>query len=202
MDKDLKLKNKPKILGLDISTKCIGWAIFDMNNSTLLEASHYSPKIRPEPEDKMELLMRKSDAFSKHLEKYVDMNILSIIIEQPLLQSNNINTVGVLLRFNTMIMKSCYDIFGIVPNFISTYDSRRYAFPDLFRPNDKGKSVLFGGLPKDIDKKQIIWEHVNAICPEVKWLYDKNGKLKKENYDTADAICSVIGYINKLKASK
>jgi hypothetical protein len=199
MDNGLKLKNKPKILGLDISTKCIGWAIFDMNNSTLLEASHYTPKVKPEPENKIELLIRKSDAFSKHLEKYDNMGVVSIIIEQPLLQSNNINTVGVLLRFNTLIMKSCYDIFGIVPNFISTYDSRKFAFPDLMGDNGKGKKVLFGGYDRNIDKKHIVWEHVNALCPEVNWSYDKNGKLKKENYDTADAITCIIGYINKLK---
>ena len=197
-----KLKNKPKILGLDISTKTIGWAIFDINGCKLLEASHFSPKIKQEPVDKMELLMLKSNAFSKHLEKYRDMGIASIVFEQPLLSSNNIFTVGTLIRFNTMFMKSCYDIFGIVHNFISTYDSRKYAFPDLMGINNKGKKVLFGGLDMDIDKKHIIWEHVNLLCPEVEWHYDKNGKLKKENYDTSDAITCIIGYMNKIKLEK
>ena len=32
-----KFKNAPKILGLDISTKTIGWALFDINSSKLLE---------------------------------------------------------------------------------------------------------------------------------------------------------------------
>jgi hypothetical protein len=196
---DNTLKNRPKILGLDISSKCIGWAIFDINNSKLLEASHFSPKIKPKPEDKIEELIKKADIFKSHLEKYRNTGIVKIIIEEPLLNSNNIYTVGTLLRYNTMIMKSCYDIFGIVPSFISTYNSRKYAFPDLVGQNDRGKKVLFGGYPRDIDKKQIIWEHVNAVCPEVKWSYDKNNKLKKENFDTSDAICCVIGYINMTK---
>ena len=34
---DNKLKNKPKILGLDVSTKTIGFALFDMSDSTLLD---------------------------------------------------------------------------------------------------------------------------------------------------------------------
>ena len=72
MENELKLRNKPKILGLDVSSKTIGWAIFDMNNSTLLEASHFSPKIKPEPEDKIEILIRKAEAFKHHLEKYKD----------------------------------------------------------------------------------------------------------------------------------
>lgn len=199
MENELKLKNKPKILGLDISTKTIGWAIFDMSTSTLLEASHFTPKIKPQPEDKIEELIKKADAFKKHLEKYKDYGIVKVIIEEPLLNSNNIFTIGTLIRYNSMILKMCYDIFDVVPTFISTYNARKYAFPDLVQPNIKGKRVLFGGFPKDIDKKHIIWEHVNAVCPEVNWIYDKNKKLKKENYDISDSITCVIGYINMIK---
>jgi Holliday junction resolvasome RuvABC endonuclease subunit len=194
-----KLKNKPKILGLDISSKTIGWAIFDIADAKLLEASHFSPKIKPQPEDKIEELIKKADIFKKHLEQYKDVGITKVVIEEPLLQSNNIYTVGTLIRFNTMVMRDCYNIFGVVPTFISTYNSRKYAFPDLVGLNDKGKMVLFGGYPKDIDKKHIIWEHVNNVCPEMEWFYDKNNKLKKENYDTADAITCVIGHINMQK---
>jgi hypothetical protein len=201
MENELKMRNKPKILGLDVSSKTIGWAIFDMNNSTLLEASHFTPKIKPQPEDKVEELIKKAEAFKHHLEKYKDYGILKIVIEEPLLNSNNIYTVGTLIRYNSMILKECWDIFGIVPSFISTYNARKYAFPDLFRDNGKGKVVLFGGFPKDVDKKLVIWEHVNAICPEVNWIYDKNGKLKKENFDISDAITCVIGYINMIKKS-
>jgi len=200
MENEIKLKNKPKILGLDVSSKTIGWAIFDINNSILLEASHFTPKIKPQPEDKIEELIKKADAFKKHLEQYKNYNIVRILIEEPLLNSNNIYTVGTLIRYNSMILKECWNIFGIVPSFISTYNARKYAFPDLVRPNDKGKYVLFGGYPKDADKKKIIWEHVNAVCPEVNWLYDKNGKLKKENFDISDAITCVIGHVNMVKA--
>jgi len=34
------------------------------------------------------------------------------------------------------------------------------------------------------------------VCPDVKWLYDKNGKLKKENFDMADSVATVLGYVN------
>jgi len=191
-----KFKNNPKILGLDISTKTIGWSLFDITGSKLLELSHFSPKIKPQPEDKIEELIKKADAFKKHIEGYKDMGIVKVIIEEPLLQSNNVYTIGTLLRYNTLILKCCYDTLGVVPTFISTYNARKFAFPDLVGPNDKGRNVLFGGYPKDIDKKLVIWEHVNAVCPEVTWLYDKNGKLKKENFDMADSACAVIGYIN------
>ena len=199
---ELKFKNKSKILGLDISTKTIGWAIFDLTGKNLLELTHFSPKIKPQPEDKIEELIKKADAFKIHLMDYKDMGITRVIIEEPLLQSNNIYTVGTLLRYNTLILKNCYDVLGILPTFISTYNARKYAFPDLVGANDKGRNVLFGGYPKDIDKKHVIWEHVNAVCPEVKWLYGKTGNLKKENYDMADAATAVIGYINMIKEEK
>jgi hypothetical protein len=194
-----KFKNSPKILGLDISTKTVGFALFDLNNSKLLELTHFSPKIKPQPEDKIEELIKKADAFKKHLENYKDIGITRVVIEEPLLNSNNIYTVGTLIRYNTMILKSCYDILNIVPTFISTYNARKYAFPSLIGKNEKGKSVLFGGLPKNIDKKHLVWENVNSVCPEVKWIYNKTGELKKENYDMSDAATAVIGYVNMQK---
>ena len=201
-DNLIKLKNKPKILGLDISTKVIGFAIFDLTGSKLLELTHFSPKIKPQPEDKLEELMKKADAFKKHLEGYKDMGIVKVIIEEPLLNSNNVYTVQTLLRYNTMICKLVYDIFGIVPSFISTYNARKFAFPDLVGANEKGRNVLFGGYPKDIDKKQVIWDHVNDVCPDIQWLYGKTGSLKKENFDMADAVTCVIGYVNMNKLEK
>ena len=202
MNIDVKFKNKPKILGLDISTKTVGWALFDISGSNLLELTHFSPKIKPQPEDKLEELMMKANAFQKHLNNYVEVGITKVIIEEPLLNSNNVYTVGTLLRYNTMICKMIYDTLKIVPSFISTYNSRKFAFPSLVGPNDKGRNVLFGGYPKDIDKKQVIWDHVNSLCPEVNWLYGKTGSLKKENFDMADAACCVIGYINMSKSEK
>lgn len=196
------LKNVPKILGLDISTKTIGWAIFNLDGSELLELTHFSPKIKPLPEDKIEVLIKKADAFEEHLKKYKNVGITKVIIEEPLLNSNNAYTVGTLLRYNTMIMKLCYDLLGIVPTFISTYNARKFGFPDLMGENKNGRKVLFGGYPKDIDKKHVIWEHVNAISPKIEWLYNKKGQLRKECYDMADAVTCVIGYINMIKQTE
>lgn len=196
---NMKLKNKPKLLGLDVSTKCTGFALFDISGNELLELTHFSPQIKPKPENSIELLLKKTDAFRKHLENYKDMGIVKVVIEEPLLNSNNAYTVGSLLRYNSMLTMICYQVLGIVPDFISTYNARKYAFPDLMGENNKGTKVLFGGFPKDINKKQIIWEHVNELFPEIEWLYSKNDTLKKENYDMADAVTAAIGYVNMSK---
>ena len=195
MSIDVKFKNKPKILGLDISTKTIGFALFDISGSKLLELTHFSPKIKPQPEDKLEELMMKANAFQKVLDNYKDMGITRVIIEEPLLNSNNVYTVGTLLRYNTLICYEIYNILGVIPEFISTYNSRKFAFPHLVQQNDKGKHVLFGGFEKDADKKVIIWELVAKREPQITWQYTKNNTLKKENYDMTDAYACTLGYM-------
>jgi len=193
------LKNSPKVLGLDISTKTIGWALFDLKDQNLLELTHVSPVIKPKPEDKMEEMMYKVDAFEDKLNNYKNLGITKVIIEEPLLNSNNVWTVGTLLRYNSMISRSIYNILGIIPNYISTYNSRKYAWPELVQENDKGKRVLFGGLPKTIDKKELIWNKVSDAEPQITWLYTRNNTLKKECFDQADAYTCVLGYMKKEK---
>ena len=193
------LKNTPKVLGLDISTRTIGWALFDIQTQELLELTHFSPVIKPKPEDKIEELLLKVVSFEEKLINYKNLGITSVVIEEPLLNSNNVWTVGTLLRYNSMITKSIYDILGIVPSYISTYNSRKFAWPDLTQQNDKGKHVLFGGLPKDVDKKNLIWKKVSDKEPQITWLFTKNNTLKKECYDMSDSYTCVLGYMKQEK---
>ena len=134
------LKNSPKVLGLDISTKTIGWALFDIQTKELLELTHISPRPKLDNDkDKLKELLVKSEIFAEKLKEYKNLGIVRIVIEEPLLNSNNVYTVQTLLRFNSFVFKEIYNILGIVPEFISTYNSRKYAFPDLIKENDKHK---------------------------------------------------------------
>lgn len=204
------MKESKYILGLDVSTKTIGIALFEDfgDNGDLKLLHHVTPKPKPKPETKMEELFLKVQIFEEEfLNKYADIGIEKVVIEEPLLRSNNVNTVATLLRFNGMISKSCYEVLGVVPDFISSYDARAYGFPELMQirtHNKKGepyteselkrkKPVLFGGYDYDVDKKQVIWDKVAELEPQVVWLYDKNKKLKKENYDMTDSYVCVIG---------
>jgi len=196
------LKESPKVLGLDVSTRTIGWALFDIQSKELLELTHISPRPKStenQDNSKIKDLLLKAEVFKTKLLEYKNLGIVRVIIEEPLLNSNNINTVQVLMRFNSFICKEIYDILGIVPEFISTYNSRKFAFPELVQQNDKGKFVLFGGLPKDIDKKMIIWEKIAKLEPQIQWLYTKNNTLKKENFDQTDAYCCVLGFMNQIE---
>lgn len=190
------LKNSPKVLGLDISTKTIGWALFDIQTQELLELTHVSPRPKVDKdEDKLKELLLKSEIFSEKLKEYKNLGIVRVIIEEPLMNSNNVYTIQTLLRFNSFVFKEIYNILDIVPEFISTYSSRKFAFPELVQENDKKKHVLFGGLPKDIDKKMVIWEKVAKREPQIKWHYTKNNTLKKENFDQTDAYTCALGFM-------
>ena len=195
MNSGNKLKVSVKVLGLDVSTRTIGAALFDVQTKELLELTHISPVPKPKVENKIEELLLKAQIFREKLLSYKELGIQYVVIEEPLLNSNNVYTVSTLMRFNTLICKEVYDILGVVPEFISTYNSRKFAFPHLVQENDKGKFVLFGGLPKDVDKKQVIWELVAKKEPQINWNYTKNNTLKKENFDMTDAYTCALGFM-------
>lgn len=192
-------KNSPKVLGLDVSTKTIGVALFDISSQQLLELTHISPLPKPKTDNKIAELINKSGIVRQKLMEYQDLGITKVIIEEPLLNSNNIYTVGTLMRYNTLICKEVFDVLGLVPEFITTYNARKVAFPELVQKNDKGKFVLFGGYPKTVDKKEIIWEQVAKREPQITWLYTRNNTLKKECFDMSDSYTCVLGYMRTNK---
>lgn len=201
-----------KVLGLDVSTKTIGISLFDKNGKLIL-LTHVTPKVKGiDKLSDIEILIKKAQVFEEEfLEKYADEDIEKVIIEEPLLGSNNVYTMATLIRFNGMISRSVYETLNVVPEFISSYDSRKYAFPELMEKRsvnkkgiaysekelEKSKPVLFGAYPFDIDKKMVIWEKVATLEPQIVWFYDKNHKLKKENFDMTDAYACVRGAMRK-----
>lgn len=213
-------KNGNKIaMGLDVSTSTIGLCIVLDDGSDygkILELTHISPKI-PSKIKGIESLFIKKKIFEEFIVKFKDFGIDEIVIEEPLLRSNNVNTVGTLLRFNGMISDCVYNILGIVPHYISSYDARKYSFPTLMSIRKYGKDekqydykkikkeiqqckmVLFGDYPWTIDKKTVIQGNVSELFPDVPWIYNKKGELKKENFDASDAYVACLGYLNKEK---
>ena len=75
-----EITNNPKVLGLDISTKTIGWALFDIQTKELLELTHISPVPKPKVENKIEELILKGHIIRKKLEDYVGLGITHVVI--------------------------------------------------------------------------------------------------------------------------
>lgn len=209
--------NKRIILGLDISTTTIGICLLEDDGSEygkIVELTHINPKVSSKIKG-IEQLFLKKKIFEEFLVKYKDFGIDNVVIEEPLLRSNNVNTVSTLLRFNGMVSDCIYDTLGIVPQYVSSYDAREYSFPELMSVRKYGKDekqydfkkihneikkcklVLFGGYPWTIDKKTVMQGKVAEIFPDIEWLYDKKGDLKKENFDACDAYVALLGWLNK-----
>jgi hypothetical protein len=210
-------EGKEIYLGLDVSTACIGISIIIDDGSDygkIIELTHISPKVSSKIKG-IEQLFLKKKIFEEFLIKYKDFGIDHVVIEEPLLRSNNVNTVSTLLRFNGMVSDCVYNILGIVPNYISSYDAREYSFPELMSIRKYGKDekqyeyskihkeikdcklVLFGGYPWTIDKKTVIQGKVADVFPDIEWLYNKKEELKKENFDACDAYVAVLGFMNR-----
>lgn len=205
------------VLGLDISTACIGASIVlddGVNKPKILKLTHVSPKVNKKIKGIEALFLRKylfEEQFISGLKEY---GITDVVIEEPLLSSNNVNTVATLLRFNGMVSESIYKALNIVPVFISSYDARMYSFPELVsirKYNKKGEEyslshvkkaiennniVLFGAYPFDIDKKTVMMNKINDMYDDIEWIYNKKGELKKENYDACDSLVCALAYIN------
>ena len=214
-------KEKNIVMGLDISTTCIGICLMEYDGENpygkIIELTHVNPKVSKKINQIESLFLKKQIFKNEFLSLWRNKGIKRVIIESPLLQSNNVNTVGTLLQFNGMISDCVYEVLGIVPEYISSYDARKYSFPELMgirkfnklgeKYNNekiinavkKGNFVLFGAYPWDIDKKSIIQNKVAEIFPNINWLYDKHHELKKENFDACDAYVACLGLLNKEK---
>lgn len=215
MDND----KKRIILGLDVSTSTIGISVVLDDGSDygkIIELTHVAPKVKGK--EGIEALFLKKKIFQdEFLNKWRDCGITDVVIEEPLMRSNNVNVCATLMRFNSMIADAVYTTLGIVPKFISSYHARLFAFPELYNVRkfkrdgsvyeakkilhalEKNQFALFGAYPWDLDKKQILQQKVAKIFPEIQWLYNKKNELKQENYDSVDAYVCVLGLLNMEK---
>lgn len=212
--------DKKILMGLDVSTACIGCAIIMDDGSEhgkILELTHVLPKVKSSIKGIEQLFIKKQIFNDEFLSKWKNVKFDEVIIEEPLVRSNNVETCATLLRFNGMISDCIYNVLGVVPKYISSYDARKYAFPELMSIRKYGKDekiyekkkilrelndsklVLFGGYPWTVDKKSVIQGKVSDNFPTIEWLYNKNGELKKENFDACDAYVAVVGYLNHNK---
>ncbi len=57
---------------MDVSTKTIGWALFDLSSRDLLELTHISPRPKPASDNKIEEMILKSELFIKNPEGDVE----------------------------------------------------------------------------------------------------------------------------------
>lgn len=223
-EKPIEKKYPSVVLGLDISTACIGISIvYDdgENEPEIIKITHVALKVDNNVKGIEALIQRKRIFEEQFLTKVKEeIKITECVIEAPLTFAtgkSTAHTVSQLLQFNALISEAIYDELGIIPYYFTSYDARMYAFPELLsvrKFNKKGEIypykhiskaleentlILFGSYPFDCEKKTIMMECVNEKYRDIQWALNKKGELDKKNYDACDSLICSLAYINKKK---
>ena len=162
------------ILGLDISTACIGISvIYDdgVNLPNIEIISHVTPKIDKNIKG-IEALCLRCQIFEENFLNRMDevlagikcplKKITECVIEAPMVYAtggSNAATVATLLEFNGMLSHSVYKTLGIVPIHISSYDARMRSFPELLavrKFNKRGEIYPLKHIENAIKEQNLI----------------------------------------------
>lgn len=175
------------LLGLDISTSCIGIAIFD-EKYKLHELSYVKFT-------KGKTMFEKIDEFILYFKKYDEIQFTEISIEEPLKRFagkfSNAETIQKLTQMNAMISAYLYLKLNVTPVYYNVLHARKVAFPNLIIPKSHPS------------KKTLIWECVMRMEPTINWVYSKKtGKLADETYDMCDAYTISLAHITSQISNK
>jgi len=176
------------ILALDVSTSCIGYALFDEAGEKLLELNYIKFK------NKISIFEKLAE-FKKKMKFLEEVDVQQIAIEEPLKKFagkySSASTIAILNFFNGMISACVYEMFGIEPIYYNVNTARKTAFPEY-----KAKR-------KSAENKHQIWTIVRDREPHIVWKYGpRSHKLTTENYDMCDAYTVGKCHINVVNEQK
>jgi len=195
--------NRKYVLGLDVSTSTIGVSLFEDlgDEGQLVLLTHFEPKLNPEPETQLERYIEKANlCIDKLFEDFKIYNISRIIVEKPLLNSASQKIAKALEMFNEYLTNKLSKLFKVKIDFVTVDEARRYGLPELVNQN----GVLMGDFPTKIAglkkgewNKFLIMYLISQRYKEVSWLLNGNLKVNTKNFDRADAIVAVLGFMQK-----
>lgn len=174
------------ILALDVSTSCIGYALFDSKEHKLQEINYIKFKSKI-------TLYEKLVEFEDRLEYLLNSDIEYIAIEEPLKKFagkySSADTIALLNFFNGMVSGKVFEMFGVEPIHYNVNSARKTAFPVDYKPGRKSA-----------ENKHQIWTIVRDREPHIVWKYGpRSHKLVDENFDMADAYTIGMCHINIIK---
>lgn len=182
-----------RILGFDVSSSTIGWAVLDFDKKIKLIDYGY---IKPEPTEEHIFLDLKNlrektlPEISDILIKFRPDQICIEDIIQHMPGGSSAATIIKLALYNRSVGMLAFEYSGQPPELYNVMSIRHGL-----------------KLTKELPKKEKIPELVEKILKvTLKREFSKKGKLKTENYDIADAIAvalyGALKFSNKLEAHK
>jgi|TARA_Y100000310_G_scaffold233177_1_gene236028 Holliday junction resolvasome RuvABC endonuclease subunit len=175
------------ILGLDVSTTCVGLCVLDSKGNMLLLDHIILSKIKTGLRD-------KAFAVKEKLENINDQfDIKHIFIEECLLRyrmgASSIHTLMTLAKFNGIISYVASEIFDIIPSHILAPHARKVCGLKVTKEEKKEKGI-----------KQIVLNHVkDELGDDLDMFYTRTNKPKPYMFDRADSwIIAKCGYLEQI----
>lgn len=199
------------IMGLDVSTSCVGISIFN-ETGELVELTHANPSHNYDTLNQMENLDYKANILKEFFleKKWHHKKIKKIIIEEPLMAATGTAHVAAMLnQFHGIFYVKLRELFKDNTKifYINEYDARLNAFPELSEYDQKRKKdILWRPIPHKINghsikeyRKMLILLLVAQKFPEISWSLNNNKTINKKNYDMADSVATVLGFMQQNK---
>lgn len=160
-----------RIAGFDISSTTIGWAILDVNKNKIKLYKYGYIK----PLEKENLFFTLSKTIEQVIDILIKFKVKEVAIEDIMSympKKSSANTIIKLAVFNRSIGLAIYEKLNIMPHFYNVLSIRHG-----LKINTK--------LPDKLEMPNLV-ERILQF--ELKKEFKKNGKIKDEYYDQADAI--------------
>jgi Holliday junction resolvasome RuvABC endonuclease subunit len=181
------------ILGLDISTSTVGFAIIDTTDMNIVALGHWSLKNKVGLLNKADVVL---DGIKELLSKH---NVHSCVwIEEPVMRfapgMSSAQTITMLVGFNAMVTYGIHSLLGLQVAHVKPGDARRscglYMTTKAKSGNKSQKEQVYCQLTS----------HPSGLLANIKFPLTKTQKPKPENYDEADAyVVARHGAIASLK---
>lgn len=175
-----------RVIGLDISSTCIGIAVIDFEETEKLETKLIVSTYH-NPIENDNIILRLDDTkkeILKIFEKYKPDFIAIEDIIQFMAGKTSANSIITLATFNRCLGLAAYEFLGKAPEYFNIMSIRH-----LIKRNSLLKS-----LPAKEDLPPLLEKLMSF---DFKYDISKKGKIISTNYDRSDAIAVAYAFINK-----
>ena len=163
------------LLGLDLSTFCCGFCIWNLSENKFETAGHIPLKNYKNWLDKVDQVAYIIEEIKDNTNSIKHV-VIEDIITKFISGKSNIKTIIKLAGFNHVIQRKCYELFGMEPCLLNVIRARNLAECKV---------------PRGSNSKEYILRRVVELHPEVKTmlpLMKTRDEFAKEAFDVADAI--------------
>lgn len=168
------------IMGLDISSSCIGLSLIKEENNKLhlINVESYKP---PKDCNLFQSLLETKEFIKNKVNEWNPDNVVIEDIAQHFAGgASSAKTIIKLAIYNRTVGLAVYEATNKVPELLNVNTVR-----SIIRPKN-----ISGKLPKE-DVPEVVAAILNTEFP---YIYNKKGKIDTESYDIADSLAVAVAY--------